>query len=221
LNNADELWKSAYDKEIEELQDKYWLMKLEEICSLITDWSHFSPKTTAQWYPYITVKDIDDDWILDLENSKKISKEDFDILVKNWCQPKKWDVLYSKDWTIWKIHLVENNDFVVLSSLAIIRPWNKVTSDYLYQIFHSNFFEKQAVWSKTWAAIKRIVLKTIKSLEIPVPPLSEQEKIVKHLDKVSQEVKKLKSYYQSQLDNLKELKKSILDKAFKWELIHE
>jgi type I restriction enzyme S subunit len=23
LNNADELWKSAYDKEIEELQDKY------------------------------------------------------------------------------------------------------------------------------------------------------------------------------------------------------
>ncbi|MBR7037355.1 restriction endonuclease subunit S [bacterium] len=50
---------------------------------------------------------------------------------------------------------------------------------------------------------------------MPVPPLSEQEKIVEHLDQVSKEVKALKSQYQSQLDNLEELKKSVLDKAFK------
>jgi hypothetical protein len=31
-------------------------------------------------------------------------------------------------------------------------------------------------------------------------------------------VKALKSQYQSQLDNLEELKKSVLDKAFRWEL---
>jgi hypothetical protein len=31
-------------------------------------------------------------------------------------------------------------------------------------------------------------------------------------------VKELKSQYQSQLDNLEELKKSMSDKAFKWEL---
>ena len=217
LDNTDELWKSAYDLKIEELKEKYWLKKLEEICSLITDWSHFSPKTTTKWLPYITVKDIDDEWNIDTENSKKISEEDFAVLVQNWCQPKKWDVLYSKDGTIWKIHLVNDEIFVVLSSLAIIRPWKDVKSEYLYQIFHSNFFEKQAVWNKTWAAIKRIVLKTIKSLQIPVPPLSEQEKIIEHLDQVSKEVKALKSQYQSQLDNLEELKKSVLDKAFRWE----
>jgi type I restriction enzyme S subunit len=48
-----------------------------------------------------------------------------------------------------------------------------------------------------------------------VPPLSEQEEIVEHLDQVSKEVKELKSQYQSQLDNLEELKKSMSDKAFK------
>jgi hypothetical protein len=31
-------------------------------------------------------------------------------------------------------------------------------------------------------------------------------------------VKELKFQYQSQLDNLEELKKSVLDKAFRWEL---
>lgn len=219
LDNTDELLKSTYDLKIEELKEKYWLKKLEEICSLITDWSHFSPKTTTKWLPYITVKDIDDEWNIDTENSKKISEEDFAVLVQNWCQPKKWDVLYSKDWTIWKIHLVNDENFVVLSSLAIIRPWKDVKSEYLYQIFHSNFFEKQAVWNKTGAAIKRIVLKTIKSLQIPVPLLSEQGKIVEHLDQVSKEMKALKSQYQSQLDNLEELKKSVLDKAFRWELL--
>ena len=61
-------------------------------------------------------------------------------------------------------------------------------------------------------------LSFVKDLQIPVPPLSEQEKIVEHLDQVSKEVKALKSQYQSQLDNLEELKKSVLDKAFKWEL---
>jgi type I restriction enzyme S subunit len=58
-------------------------------------------------------------------------------------------------------------------------------------------------------------LKAIREFSIPVPPLSEQEKIVEHLDQVSKEVKALKSQYQSQLDNLEELKKSVLDKAFK------
>jgi type I restriction enzyme S subunit len=38
---------------------------------------------------------------------------------------------------------------------------------------------------------------------------------VEHLDQVSKEVKELKFQYQSQLDNLEELKKSVLDKAFR------
>jgi type I restriction enzyme S subunit len=37
--------------------------KLEEACDEITDGSHFSPKTTEAGFPYVTVRDIENDQI--------------------------------------------------------------------------------------------------------------------------------------------------------------
>jgi type I restriction enzyme S subunit len=45
--------------------------------------------------------------------------------------------------------------------------------------------------------------------------LEEQQQIVKKLNSLSAKTKKLEAIYQKKLDNLEELKKSILDKAFK------
>ena len=56
------------------------------------------------------------------------------------------------------------------------------------------------------------------NLIIPIPPLSEQRTFVAKLDALSVETKKLEAIYQSKLDNLDELKKSILQKAFSGEL---
>jgi len=56
-------------------------------------------------------------------------------------------------------------------------------------------------------------------LQIPLPPLSEQKKIVDYLDSLREKVGKLKQLQQKQLEELNELKNSILDKAFKGELV--
>jgi type I restriction enzyme S subunit len=49
---------------------------------------------------------------------------------------------------------------------------------------------------------------------IPLPPLSEQNKILAKLDLLSAETKKLETIYRQKLASLEELKKSILAKAF-------
>jgi type I restriction enzyme S subunit len=59
----------------------------------------------------------------------------------------------------------------------------------------------------------------LKEVEILIPPLEKQKTIVAHLDKLSNETKQLKSKYQQQLENLEEMRKSVLDQAFKGELI--
>jgi len=51
-----------------------------------------------------------------------------------------------------------------------------------------------------------------------LPPLHEQETIVQKLDLLSAETKRLEAIYQQKIDNLEELKKSILQKAFNGEL---
>jgi len=61
-------------------------------------------------------------------------------------------------------------------------------------------------------------LMRIETIKIPLPPLSEQKKIVAYLDGLREKVEKLKQLQQNQLKDLEELKKSILDKAFKGKL---
>ncbi|MCV3371448.1 restriction endonuclease subunit S, partial [Campylobacter lari] len=61
-------------------------------------------------------------------------------------------------------------------------------------------------------------LTILKQIEIPLPPLQEQEQIASYLDEFSSNVKKLKQNYQAQIKNLQELKKSLLDKAFQGRL---
>lgn len=58
----------------------------------------------------------------------------------------------------------------------------------------------------------------LKTYPIPLPTLKEQRQIVKKLNSLSVETKKLETIYQQKIVDLEELKKSILDKAFKGEL---
>jgi len=58
----------------------------------------------------------------------------------------------------------------------------------------------------------------VQYLKISIPPLKEQQAIAQKLDTLSAETKKLEAIYQQKIDNLEELKKSILQKAFNGEL---
>jgi type I restriction enzyme S subunit len=58
----------------------------------------------------------------------------------------------------------------------------------------------------------------LNKIKIPYPPLKEQEEIVQKLYALSTETKQLESIYQQKINDLDELKKSILQKAFAGEL---
>jgi len=58
----------------------------------------------------------------------------------------------------------------------------------------------------------------LKNYPIPLPSLKEQQTIVRQLDALRAETQKLEAVYQKKIADLEELKKSILQKAFKGEL---
>jgi type I restriction enzyme S subunit len=145
--------------------------ELEQICDEITDGSHFSPKAIESGFPYVTVRDIVNDEI-DFENCRFVGKRDFDQLVKNGCKPNRDDILFSKDGTVGKVALVDyEKDFVVLSSLAIIRSDNRqVDPTYLKYVMKSPAFLNAAIGKKTGVAIRRIILRDLKSFPFPFHP---------------------------------------------------
>lgn len=58
----------------------------------------------------------------------------------------------------------------------------------------------------------------LNKIPIPMPSIKEQQTIVRQLDALRAETQKLEAVYQKKIDDLEELKKSILQKAFAGEL---
>lgn len=167
------------------LPERWKWQTFNDVCTKITDGAHASPKTVDNGLPYVTVRDVDYKGHIDTINCKKISEEDFLSLKKGNCLPPIDSVLLSKDGTVGKVaHVTSDYDeFVVLSSLAIIAPEKQLLSpEYLKYFLLSPEFQDFAIGSKTGAAIKRIVLRTIKNFNIPLAPLNEQMRIVEKLD---------------------------------------
>lgn len=67
-------------------------------------------------------------------------------------------------------------------------------------------------------ATKTITKDNVRNIIIPFPTLQEQQNIVQKLDALSLETKKLEVNYKQKINDLDELKKSVLQKAFSGEL---
>lgn len=59
---------------------------------------------------------------------------------------------------------------------------------------------------------------SLNNIEIPIPPLPEQKRIVKELDTLGGKVRQLQKIYTKQIANCEELKQALLKKAFEGEL---
>ncbi len=200
----------------------YTKISLKDCCQLITDGTHYSPKTTSKGVPYITVKDIKNDTI-DFINSKQITKKDFIILKKEGNSPKFNDVLFSKDGTVGKVALVDfNKDFVVLSSLAIIRPTTKIiTPKYLFYSLKSGSFITQALNSKKGVAIRRVILRDLKELLINITGIEEQQQIVQEIEYRFTLIDNLEKSTKENLQRIEIFRQTIYQKAFSGNLVSQ
>ena len=115
---------------------------------------------------------------LDLKKARTISSDEYGKLVRNGCQPKKDDILITKDGANYLkyIFVVEKDlDVVLLSSIAILSPNSKVNPHFFAAVL--NVFENKERLKNyvTGAAIPRIILKDFKRFQFVLPPSSVQE----------------------------------------------
>ena len=186
-----------------------------EVCTMVTDGSHFSPSTVPTGYPYITVRDIKQGQI-DFQNCAFIDESSFDELRRNGCAPSIGDVLFSKDGTVGKVALVDSpREFVVLSSLAILRPnTSLIEPAFLSYVLMSPAFLAAAIGQKTGVAIRRIILKNLKQIPVPYPALHEQRRIVAILDEAFEAIATAKVNTEKNLQNGRSVFYSLLNSMF-------
>ncbi|MFY0674512.1 MAG: restriction endonuclease subunit S [Bacteroidia bacterium] len=108
---------------------------------------------------------------------------------------------------------------VINQALLKLTPKKNVSVHFIKYWLRSNIFQKIIFDYAGGAAIPNVPsAKILKEILIPFPLLKEQERIVSQIEIVLSESKKLESIYQKKMDDLEELKKSILQKAFAGEL---
>ena len=159
-----------------------WItLPLEKLCELITDGSHESPAECMDGFYMPSVKDMTDNGF-DLTDCKRISKYDYERLLANGCKPEIGDVLIAKDGSMLKyvFPVKENNNIVILSSIAILRPKkNILNSSYLTYYFRQPRFVEQVIKSnQTGTGVPRIVLKNFKKIELYIPRDSKEQKAI-------------------------------------------
>jgi type I restriction enzyme S subunit len=147
------------------------VVSINDVCERVTDGSHSSPKSVDEGLPMASSKDMHD-WGLDLLTCRFISQEDYDQLVRNGCKPKKNDVLITKDGANYLKHifvLPEEQQLVVLSSIAILRPNKRINPHLLTAILKSPENKGRLKNYVTGAAIPRIILQDFKQFKIQLP----------------------------------------------------
>ncbi len=90
----------------------------------------------------------------------------------------------------------------------------KVNRDFSYYQFISSYILKQIKGKTYGAALMQINIGDLRKISVLLPSLQEQQTIVQKLDALSAKTKQLEIIYQQKINDLHELKKSILQKAF-------
>ena len=165
---------------------------LEEVCMVITDGAHNSPKSVEDGEFMASVKDFTA-YGLDFSNCRKISKEDYIKLDRQGCVPEIGDILVGKDGARYFEDIIiykQNERPALLSSIAIIRPDAAlITSEFLYYTFNNPLVKKDVRDNYgSGSAIPRIVLKDFKRMLISFPPLDVQMKITALLERIDSKI---------------------------------
>jgi type I restriction enzyme S subunit len=163
---------------------EHWeVSAIKRYAEKITDGAHVSPETENGVFHFVSTKDVGADSI-DFENCLRTSEQSYESMVKTGCRPVLGDVLFSKDGTIGRTVVIrEERDFVVASSLIIIRPTASILdSDFLNCLCQSLGIANQVDCFVKGAGLPRLSIQNLTKVVVCLPPISEQKAIAEFLE---------------------------------------
>ena len=200
LQNAKDLFQSQLTKAF---SNTTWEKKrLGDCTSIIGDGLHGTPKYDENGnYYFINGSNLTITDIVFTPETKRVNETEYQ---KYKVELNENTVFLSINGsTLGKRTAFYNNEPVILGKSAcyINVKSNTLNKYFLRHFLNSDIFQEYAWKEKTGAAIPNLGLKAMRDLKIPLPPLSEQKRIVEQLDSLSEKVRSLEEIYTKQLVN--------------------
>ena len=157
-------------------------MKLGELCDYV-DYRGKTPKKVDQGIFLVTAKNVRMGFI-DYEKSKEyISKDDY-LEVMRRGLPKIGDLLITTEAPCGNVALVDREDIALAQRIIKYRPKREnVNRNFLKHYLLSKEFQDVLQKNATGGTVKGIKGSKLHELNVPVPPLEVQQRIVGILDR--------------------------------------
>lgn len=184
LEQLDNLVKSLF---VEMFGDKAHILTMNDLCNIITDGTHQSPKFVSDGIPFLFVSNVSENKI-SYDTGKFISIDTYKELYKR-TPIEKYDILLSTVGSYGHPAIVKSNKkFLFQRHIAYLKPKKElINSIYLHAAILSDEVQRQIESKVKGIAQKTLNLSEIKTLKIPLPSMTEQnifativEKIDKH-----------------------------------------
>lgn len=229
IDNAKELFQSKLNFVFENILQTSGNSTLGSLLEVLTDYhANGSYKVLKE---NVELKDDEDyAWMIrstDFENNFNGKYKYIDEHAYNFLRKSKvygGDFLISKIGNAGKVYVMPEIDrpCSLAMNLFLLRlKENEMCSDYLYYYFQSSKGEKQILSKLNGATTKTITKASVRELLIPIQTFEEQDKTVETFNNLKIEINQVVENFESKLEKLEDLKKSLLEKAFAGELTHK
>lgn len=140
--------------------------KLSDLCVLVTDGTHDTPKTVSQGVPLIKGKDISRGWV-DFTTCDHVSLEDHRLIIKR-SKAERGDTLFANIGnSLGDIAYVETDREFSIKNVALFKPNTKLALPrYLFYLLKSPLVQKSLLSQRAGAAQPFLGLAALRAFEV-------------------------------------------------------
>jgi type I restriction enzyme S subunit len=196
---------------------KVWEKKtLNELCNKITDGTHDTPKRLTEGIKFITGKHIRP-FEIDYINSDYVTEEVHKEIFKR-CNPEYGDILYTNIGVNFATAAMNIVDYEFsMKNVALLKYKRDILNGrFLESILNNEFFKDRLKNAFGIGGAQQFLsLSNIKAIQVLCPPIKLQNQFAERVAIIGQQ----KVQAQASLEKSEELFNSLLQKAFKGELV--
>jgi len=160
--------------------------KYEDICLIITDGEHSTPKRESNGIFLLSARNIHNHR-LELQDVDYIGEDEYNRVSKR-IIPQAKDILISCSGSVGRVCSVPDDiKFQMVRSVALLRLKSHMNNVFFEYLISSDFTQEQITKAKTNSAQANLFQGRIKNLIAIVPPLSLQQDFAKRIELIEQQ----------------------------------
>ena len=160
---------------------------LDNYLELIT-YGFTNPMPDSNEGPWkITAKDVINGKI-NYDTARKTTIDSFENDLTPKSKPKINDILLTKDGTLGRLAIVDQENICVNQSVAVLRPNKKIIPQFLYYLLSSPSYQKTMLNDSDGSVLKHIYITRVKKMDVQIPDLTHQKKIIQILELIDNKI---------------------------------